>query len=236
MGILADWQIEAEKVFTPFTASQHGEGVISYGVSSYGYDVRVASRFQIFSNVAVPGGVIDPKNFKMRMLHDIDLSKPDADGVMQDHILIPPNSFALCHTVEHVRVPRGCLAVIVGKSTYARCAVVVNCTPLEPEWQGFVTIELSNTATLPAKIYGGEGIAQVLLFRNDGMTQAIHDHLLPMMSTAQQKAFGDKLRSMQCRTSYADKKGKYQDQGAEPTAPRIQRGGTGGTGNESRDE
>ncbi|NUM43273.1 MAG: dCTP deaminase [Anaerolineales bacterium] len=156
----------------PFEAAQVRKGVISYGVSSYGYDIRVADEFKIFTNVY--SAIVDPKNFDTKSMVDFK----------GDVCIIPPNSFALARTVEYFRIPRSVLTVCVGKSTYARCGIIVNVTPFEPEWEGFVTLEISNTTPLPAKIYANEGIAQVLFFEADE----------------------------ECETSYADKKGKYQGQ------------------------
>ena len=156
----------------PYESSQVREGVISYGVSSYGYDIRVADEFKIFTNVH--SAIVDPKSFDPRSMVDFQ------GGVC----VIPPNSFALARTVEYFRIPRSVLTICVGKSTYARCGIIVNVTPFEPEWQGYVTLEISNTTPLPAKIYANEGIAQVLFFEADS----------------------------ECDVSYADKKGKYQKQ------------------------
>ncbi|HAJ05458.1 MAG TPA: dCTP deaminase [Chloroflexi bacterium] len=156
----------------PFESSQVRDGVISYGVSSYGYDIRVADEFKIFTNVY--SAVVDPKSFDPQ-------SMVDYKG---DVCIIPPNSFALARTVEYFRIPRSVLTICVGKSTYARCGIIVNVTPFEPEWEGYVTLEISNTTPLPAKIYANEGIAQVLFFESDN----------------------------ECDVSYADKKGKYQSQ------------------------
>jgi len=156
----------------PFTDRQVREGVISYGVSSYGYDIRVADEFKIFTNVF--SAIVDPKHFDTR-------SMVDYKG---DVCIIPPNSFALGRTVEYFRIPRQVLTICLGKSTYARCGIIVNVTPFEPEWEGYVTLEISNTTPLPAKIYANEGIAQVLFFEADE----------------------------ECQVSYADKKGKYQAQ------------------------
>ena len=172
MSVLSDHQIEQAIKIEPFADGSFRSGVISYGVSSYGYDVRVGRRFKVFTNARCT--VVDPKNFD-------PASFVDMDG---DYCLIPPNSFALAETVEYLEIPRDVIAICVGKSTYARCGIIVNVTPLEPEWRGRVTIEISNTTPLPAKIYAGEGIAQILFLRAD----------------------------QPCRTSYADKKGKYQDQ------------------------
>jgi len=156
----------------PFVKKQVRKGVISYGVSSYGYDIRVANEFKIFTNIN--NTVVDPKNFDPKSFVTIKA----------DHCIIPPNSFALAKTVEYFKIPRDVLTVCVGKSTYARCGIIINVTPFEPEWEGYVTLEISNTTPLPAKIYANEGIAQVLFFRGD----------------------------RPCGTSYADKKGKYQNQ------------------------
>jgi len=172
MGVLSDWLIERDIKIEPFAASAIRPGVISYGVSSYGYDVRVGRNFKLFTNVY--GAVVDPKNFDPSSFVDIE----------GDSCLIPPNSFALAETVEYIEVPRDILCLCIGKSTYARCGIIVNITPLEPEWRGKVTIEISNSTPLPAKIYAGEGIAQIIFLRAEAV----------------------------CRTSYGDKKGKYQDQ------------------------
>lgn len=157
----------------PFADHQIRNGVISYGLSSYGYDMRVSNQFKIFTNLF--SAVVDPKNFDPKSMVDIETDEP---------VLIPPNSFALARTVEYFRIPRGVLTICLGKSTLARCGVIVNVTPFEPEWSGFVTLEISNTTPLPARIYPNEGIAQVLFFEADE----------------------------ECEISYADKKGKYQGQ------------------------
>jgi dCTP deaminase len=176
MSIKPDHWIEKmaleHKMIEPFESSQVKSGVISYGVSSYGYDIRVADEFKIFTNVN--NTVVDPKQFDNRSFVEFK----------GDICTIPPNSFALATTIEYFRVPRNVLTLCVGKSTYARCGIIVNVTPFEPEWEGFVTIEISNTTPLPARIYANEGIAQVVFFESDE----------------------------ECRTSYADKKGKYQKQ------------------------
>ena len=156
----------------PFEDRQVRAGVISYGLSSYGYDIRVADEFKVFTNIN--STVVDPKNFDNRLFVD----------VKADICIIPPNSFALARTIEYFRIPRDVLTVCVGKSTYARCGLIVNVTPFEPEWEGFVTLEISNTTPLPAKVYANEGISQVLFFQSDEV----------------------------CEVSYADKKGKYQKQ------------------------
>ena len=175
MGILSDHQIEKLVRIDPFDAGGKREKKISYGVTSYGYDVRVGHHFKIFTNVN--SAIVDPKNFDPRSFVDVDASK---DG----YCLIPPNSFALCETVEYFEIPRDMLAICVGKSTYARCGIIVNVTPLEPEWKGKITIEISNTTPLPAKIHAHEGICQFLFLQGNEP----------------------------CETSYADKAGKYMGQ------------------------
>ncbi|GAC1515491.1 MAG: dCTP deaminase [Gemmatimonadaceae bacterium] len=164
----------------PFEGSQVRAGVISYGVSSYGYDMRVAREFRIFTNVL--NSIVDPKNFDRNSFVEFE----------GDTCIVPPNSFALATSVEYFRIPRNVLTVCVGKSTYARCGIITNVTPFEPEWEGFVTLEISNTTPLPAKIYANEGIAQVLFFRGEE----------------------------EPAVSYRDKKGKYQGQHGV-TLPRL---------------
>ena len=166
----------------PFADRQVREGVISYGVSSYGYDMRVAPEFKIFTNAL--SAVVDPKHFDPKSFVEF------AGSVC----IVPPNSFALATSIEYFRIPRNVLTICVGKSTYARCGIIVNVTPFEPEWEGFVTLEISNTTPLPARIYANEGIAQVLFFTADD---------------------GD-----ECEVSYKDKKGKYQAQRGI-TLPRL---------------
>ncbi len=168
------------RMIEPFCEKQVREGVVSYGLSSYGYDIRIADEFKIFTNIN--STMVDPKNFDPRSFVDFK----------GEVCIIPPNSFALARTVEYFRIPRSVITICVGKSTYARCGIIVNVTPFEPEWEGIVTLEVSNTTPLPAKIYAGEGIAQVLFFEGDEV----------------------------CETSYADKKGKYQAQ-KELTLPKL---------------
>jgi dCTP deaminase len=168
------------KMIEPFVDDQVRQGVISYGVSSYGYDVRVGDEFKVFTNVY--NTLVDPKDFDSKSFVDIK----------GEVCIIPPNSFALASTIEYFRIPRDVLTVCLGKSTYARCGIIVNVTPFEPEWEGHVTIEISNTTPLPAKIYANEGIAQVLFFQSDEP----------------------------CAKSYKDKKGKYQAQRGV-TLPRL---------------
>ena len=164
----------------PFEERQVRQGVISYGLSSYGYDIRIADSFKIFTNVF--NTVVDPKAFDPR-------SFVDFNGAV---CVIPPNSFALGRSIEYFRIPRNVMTVCLGKSTYARCGIITNVTPFEPEWEGFVTLEVSNTTPLPARIYANEGIAQVLFFESDET----------------------------CAVSYADRQGKYQaQQGIE--LPRV---------------
>ena len=159
MSIKSDrWIIQMARehgMIEPFEARQVSNGVISYGVSSYGYDIRIAGEFRIFTNVN--STIVDPKNFDESSLVTVE----------NDFCVIPPNSFALARTVEYFRIPRSVLTICVGKSTYARCGIIVNVTPFEPEWEGYVTLEVSNTTPLPAKIYANEGIAQVLFFESD---------------------------------------------------------------------
>ena len=168
---------EKERMIEPFEPEQvryanDGERVISYGTSSYGYDVRCSDEFKIFTNIH--SATVDPKEFDKNSFVDIQ----------GDSCIIPPNSFALARTVEYFRIPRSVLTICLGKSTYARCGIIVNVTPLEPEWEGHVTLELSNTTPLPAKVYANEGIAQMIFFES----------------------------TESCSVSYSDRKGKYQKQ------------------------
>jgi dCTP deaminase len=184
MGVKSDTWIrkmaKEHNMIYPFVDGQVREGAISYGLSAYGYDIRVSDEFKVFTNVY--NTVVDPKHFNDKSFVEIT----------SDVCLIPPNSFALARTVEYFRIPRSTITLCVGKSTYARCGIIVNVTPFEPEWEGFVTLEISNTTPLPAKIYANEGIAQVLFFEADEM----------------------------CEVSYADKKGKYQKQ-VGITPPKV---------------
>jgi len=191
MAVLCDSQIRELVGIEPFEENVKRPGRVSFGVSSYGYDVRVGTVFKVFTNVTPHGGqaVVDPKHFADDMFVTIDTR---TSGGGRDHVIIPPNSFALAETVETIKVPRDVLAICVGKSTYARCGIIVNVTPLEPEWRGKVTIEISNTTPLPAKIYANEGIAQMVFIKADRT----------------------------CAVSYADKGGKYQDQ-AGLTLPLV---------------
>ncbi|MBN2895960.1 MAG: dCTP deaminase [Campylobacterales bacterium] len=186
MGLKADSWIRTkalkEAMIVPFCEDQVGKGVVSYGLSSYGYDIRVSDEFKIFTNLN--STVVDPKQFD-------DANVVDFRGEV---CIVPPNSFALARTIEYFKIPRNVLAICLGKSTYARCGIIVNVTPFEPEFEGHITIEISNTTPLPAKIYANEGIAQVLFFEGDEM----------------------------CETSYKDKNGKYHGQEGI-TLPRILR-------------
>src|SRR4051794_30524894 len=155
MGLLPDWQIQKDIKIEPFADGSSRPGAISYGLTSYGYDVRVGRHFKVFTNVY--GAIIDPKNFSTSAFVDLEA----------DSCIIPPNSFALAETVETFEIPRDILCICLGKSTYARCGIIVNVTPLEPEWRGKITIEISNTTPLPARIYANEGIAQILFLRGD---------------------------------------------------------------------
>jgi dCTP deaminase len=176
MGLQADHWIrrmaQEHGMIEPFVDGQVREGVISYGLSSYGYDIRCTDEFKIFTNVH--SAMVDPKHFNPNSFVDFK----------GDVCVIPPNSFVLSRTIEYFRIPRDVLTLCIGKSTYARCGLIVNVTPFEPEWNGYVTLEISNTTPLPAKVYANEGIAQVLFFRGDEP----------------------------CQVTYADRKGKYQDQ------------------------
>ena len=176
MAVMSDGWIrkmaQEQEMIKPFAEGQVREGVISYGISSYGYDLRVADEFKIFTNVN--SNIVDPKHFDERSF--VEFRGPVC--------IIPPNSFALARSVEYFKIPRNILTICVGKSTYARCGIIVNVTPLEPEWEGFVTLEISNTAPLPARVYSNEGLCQIVFFNSDQV----------------------------CEISYKDKKGKYQAQ------------------------
>ena len=184
MGIKADRWIKRmaleHAMIEPFVETQTRAGVVSYGVSSYGYDIRVADEFKVFTNIY--NTLVDPKDFDPKSFVDIKA----------DVCIIPPNSFALARTIEYFRIPRDILTICLGKSTYARCGIIVNVTPFEPEWEGHVTIEISNTTPLPGKIYANEGACQFLFLQG----------------------------SEPCETSYRDKAGKYQGQRGV-TLPKI---------------
>ena len=176
MSIKSDIWIEKMAIengmIKPFELKQVRDGKISYGLSSFGYDIRVSDEYKIFTNVN--NSIVDPKNFDANSFIDF----------AGDVCIVPPNSFALARSIEYFRIPRDVLTICVGKSTYARCGIIVNVTPFEPEWEGYVTLEISNTTPLPAKIYSNEGLCQVLFLQSDE----------------------------DCRTSYKDKSGKYQNQ------------------------
>jgi dCTP deaminase len=164
--------VQEQQMIEPFAENQKRDGVISYGLSSYGYDLRVADEYKIFTNVNC--SIVDPKSFDERSF--VEFKGPVC--------IVPPNSFALARSVEYFKIPRNVLTICVGQSTYARCGIIVNVTPLEPEWEGFVTLEISNTTPLPARVYSNEGLCQIVFFESDEV----------------------------CETSYKDKKGKYQSQ------------------------
>ncbi len=180
MSVLSDGEIRRRIRIAPLEEGARRAGVISYGLSSYGYDVRVGRHFKVFTNVNTQ--VVDPKAFSPESFVDFE----------GDVCIIPPNSFALAETVEHIEIPRDVIGICVGKSTYARCGIIVNVTPLEPEWRGRITLEISNTSPLPARIYAEEGIAQIVFLQAQGL----------------------------CEQSYADKAGKYQNQKGL-TLPRV---------------
>jgi len=184
MGVKSDKWIkdmaENYKMIEPFCQAQISDHKISFGLSSYGYDVRVDKKFKIFTNINCT--IVDPKNFDSKSFVDLE----------SDVCIIPPNSFALAKSVEYFRIPRDVIVLCIGKSTYARCGIIVNVTPLEPDWEGFITLEISNTTPLPAKIYANEGIAQLIFIQADE----------------------------QCMLSYADRKGKYNKQ-MDLTLPKV---------------
>ncbi|GAA7472474.1 dCTP deaminase [Helicobacter pylori] len=186
MGLKADSWIKKMSLehgmISPFCEKQVGKNVISYGLSSYGYDIRVGSEFMLFDN---KNALIDPKNFDPNNATKIDASK-------EGFFILPANAFALAHTIEYFKMPKDTLAICLGKSTYARCGIIVNVTPFEPEFEGYITIEISNTTNLPAKVYANEGIAQVVFLQGDEM----------------------------CEQSYKDRDGKYQGQ-VGITLPKI---------------
>ena len=190
MSIQADrwirWMSETAGLISPFSERctiVDGRNVISFGLSSYGYDIRVGNHFKVFTDVY--GSIVDPKSFDSRAF--VGMEVPDGEKCV-----IPPNSFALAQSVERFKIPRDVLTLCIGKSTYARCGIIVNVTPFEPEWEGVVTLEISNTTPLPAVIYAGEGLAQVLFFQGDES----------------------------CETSYKDRNGKYQGQ-TGLTLPKV---------------
>jgi dCTP deaminase len=258
MGVLPDWMIERDIKITPFSPPTSGDGRISFGVTSYGYDVRLGYKFKVFDVIGScqSKGVINPKDFDTKALREIDLSplqhhnwEPPGTGrpakclwcdvtcteVNKDmpcpgvpnYIVIPPNSFALGESLEHFDIPRDVLCIVMGKSTYARCSLVVNVTPGEPEWKGHWTIEMSNTSPLPIMVFAGEGIMQAIFIRTDGHSEAALNatrrlcgqefqgpaslHMERRLQSVEEQLHKD-LSNGTCRQSYADKKGKYQDQ------------------------
>lgn len=246
MGVLSDWMIERDVRITPFSPNMTRKGVISYGVSSYGYDVRMGYKFKVFSNVHC--GVVDPKGMDPKAFIEVDLTPeghlweseqctrcgawagtPSQDrscSTKPNFILIPPNSFALGESLERFLVPRDVLCICLGKSTYARSGIIVNVTPGEPEWEGHWTIEVSNTTPLPAKVYCGEGIMQCVFIRRD-----CSDAVLLALRWLTDPAFAETLSReclvecltagvSGCKVSYADKRGKYQGQ-VGLTLPKV---------------
>lgn len=256
MGILPDWMIERDVKIEPFSPQQHRPGVISYGVTSYGYDVRVGYKWKVFD--AIAGGVVDPKNFDPKLLREFDLTPyhewrmaarpmPEkGDGLyttvtcqncktdrtedvcgpgkhcphsrQPNYIIIPPNSYVLGESMETFTIPRDVACVCIGKSTYARCGIIVNVTPGEPEWEGKWTIEISNSSPLPAKVYCGEGIMQCMFIRSDGYRDTLYGAMRHLRKTSR---FVKNLvlewsarvqKDATCRVSYKDKKGIYQNQ------------------------
>ncbi len=248
MGVLPDWMIEQQVKIVPFDRGLENKGKVSGGLTSYGYDARVGYIFKVFSPINAT--VIDPKAFNPNALVTVDLTpkynhkwdaplgaskclvcgawrgtpseiKTQCPDPKPDHILIPPNSFALAETVEYFEIPRDVLAFVVGKSTYARCGIIVPVTPLEPEWKGKVTVEISNTTCLPAKVYCGEGIMQIVFIRTDMsvlhgkdiryISKALNG-LVPSVPDFSEKLADLEVADQTCRVSYADKGGRYQDQ------------------------
>lgn len=231
MGVLPDWMIARDVKISPASEGIKREGKISYGYTSYGYDARVGYKFKVFSPINATE--IDPKNFDPKALVDVDLTpeehkwetpytnKPEFQycprcgqnnlirfsehcvSTKPDYIRIPPHSFVLAETIEEFTIPRDCLCIVLGKSTYARCGLIVNVTPGEPEWCGKWTVEISNTTDLPARVYCGEGIMQCIFLRSDGVTEEILKQMEPYRIDRQ---------AATCKVSYADKKGKYQNQ------------------------
>jgi dCTP deaminase len=274
VGVLADWQIRRDVRIEPFEEGIPRPGKVSWGLSSYGMDVRIGYKFKVFTNVW--NGVVDPKNFDPKSFVDVDVTPPKHswahDGFCQgcgytvfpgpdqvkekdgfcyyakdqppDHVVIPPNSFALGETIERLWIPRDVQTICVGKSTLARCGLIVNVTPLEAEWNGVVTVEISNTSPLPAKVYAGEGIMQVIFLRSDGDVENVRYVLKCFCDDIDTgntdagdvanaaKALLNNIERIErpedkngaCEKSYADKKagkeGKYQGQ-SEITLPKV---------------
>lgn len=252
MGLLPDWMVERDVKIESFSPQQHRPGVISYGLTSYGYDVRAGYKWKVFD--AIAGGVVDPKNFNPKLLREFDLSpfhvwnriedgrawchdcNKERDGKDDEEvcprtqrpnfITIPPNSYTLGESMETFTIPRDVGVICVGKSTYARCGIIVNVTPGEPEWAGKWTIEISNSSPLPAVVYCGEGIMQCMFIRSDGYRARLWSLVEGLFETL---GFGhvwkptkDNPNEMTCRVSYKDKKGIYQGQ-TGLTSPRVVR-------------
>lgn len=256
MGILPDWMIETGVKITPMAPCQTRPGVISFGLTSYGYDARTGFKFQVFTPNPKAAVVVDPKAFDPRALVEVDLTPQDAMGtplrnsageymsrkeVLEvyrdggreppaDHVIIPPHSFALAETLEYVEIPRDCLCIVVGKSTYARCGIIAPLTPLEPEWRGKITVEIGNTTPLPAKVYAGEGFIQLCFFRSAGFGETTFNLLMAHLREDHRIHQGEEIDLLReklrrgvngtCRLSYADKKGRYNDQ-AGITHPSV---------------
>jgi dCTP deaminase len=249
MGLLPDWMIEREVKIEPFSPQMERKGIISYGVTSYGYDVRAGYKWKLFDVLA--GGIVDPKNFDPKLLREVDLTpchepielstgvicrrcsiseqRWDSydsckDSLHPNFITIPPNSYVLGESMETFTIPRDMGVICIGKSTYARCGIIVNVTPGEPEWTGKWTIEISNSSPLPAKVYCGEGIMQCMFIRSDGYRARLWDIIRILLATRDMSNFRMAITEAQniwnrgklmlsCDKSYADKKGKYQNQG-----------------------
>lgn len=249
MGVLPDRMIERDVKIEPFAPQQHRPGLISFGVTSYGYDARVGYVFDVFSPVNAKE--IDPKNFDKKSLVRVDLTPQIHDLKDQVHrntfcdkcglegraiwdepicrsksqplnyVLIPPHSFALAETVETFTIPRNTLCVVLGKSTYARCGLIVNVTPGEPEWTGKWTVELSNTTPLPIRVYAGEGIMQCIFIRSDEREETLIEDYLKCHGEFDRSLLKELLTKASCGTSYADKRGKYMHQ-TGLTAPIVE--------------
>lgn len=243
MGVLPDWMIERDIGITPLEKGIKREGIISYGVGSYGIDARIGYKFKVFSPINATE--IDPKNFDPKALVEVDLTPKlcqytnivcseqiavnrcdncKYNDKLPNYIRIPPHSFILGETIEEFDIPRDVICIVIGKSTYARCGLIVNVTPGEPEWRGRWTVEISNTTPLPARVYCGEGIMQCLFIRTDGYSEMMLNdikNLYRMVGKEVDEQFlKDALHSATCKVSYADKRGKYQAQ-VGLTLPKV---------------
>lgn len=254
MGVLPDWMIERDIGITPLEKGIKREGIISYGVGSYGIDARIGYKFKVFSPINATE--IDPKNFDPKALVEVDLTPKEHEWTLQDnppdglplyickhcglwthhpesktncgnkpnYIRIPPHSFILGETIEEFNIPRDVICIVIGKSTYARCGLIVNVTPGEPEWCGRWTVEISNTTPLPARVYCGEGIMQCLFIRTDGYSEMMLNDIKNLYQIVGQPVNEDYLKtvleSMMCQTSYKDKRGKYNHQ-VGLTLPKV---------------